>query len=162
MSDPYRSAPHPCPSCKTTLRDFHKRLVCDACDGMFLALDDLNEQIRQLTGVIPSLAFHDEAPGQRACPHCTGLMSTLRLEVAIDTEHVKPKPVLDRCAQHGIWFDGEELAAVFQKVIGKGPGGGVDRKAPTRLQGNTAAGEWRRASGVPEWWGSLGSTRSRS
>lgn len=128
---------------------------------MFLTFDDLAEQIRQLTGVVPAFHFHDEAAGKRACPHCTNAMTTLKVDVAIDAEVVKPKPVLDRCAAHGIWFDGEELAAVFQKVIGKGPGGGVDRKAPARLA-NVGPGEWRNRSGVPEWWGSLGSTRPGS
>ncbi len=162
MADPYRHPAQSCPACGRSLRVFHKRLVCDDCDGMFLSLDDLAEQIRQLTGVVPVFQFHDEAAGKRACPHCAGTMSTLTLQIAIDSEQVKPKPTLDRCPMHGIWFDGEELAAVFEKVIGKGPGGGVDRKAPTRLQGSTAAGEWRTRSGIPEWWGSLGSTRSGS
>lgn len=161
MTDPYRHALRSCPACNRALREFHKRLVCDDCDGMFLLLEDLTEQIRQLTGVVPALTYVGEAAGTRPCPHCALAMSTCTLELAIDHETVRPKPTLDRCGHHGIWFDGEELAAVFQKVIGKGPGGGVDRKPPTRLQGNTIGGEWRSHSGVPEFWGSLGSTRPK-
>jgi hypothetical protein len=128
---------------------------------MFLAMPDLAEAIRELTGLVPEFQYLDEAAGKRTCPWCVTAMSTCKLELVLESEHVKPKPVLDRCPEHGVWFDGEELAAVFQKVIGKGPGSGVDRKAPASLARATGV-DCRARSGVPEWWGSLGSTRSGS
>ena len=57
-------------------------------------------------------------------------MSRCHVIVHLENDHEKPKPELDRCATHGVWFDREELAKVFETVAGKGYGGGVGRKGP--------------------------------
>jgi len=144
----------PCPSCTKPLREFQTRQVCDACHGMLLALPDLAHAITDITGLEPELEFHDEAPGTRACPKCAAAMTTLKLRVALDHEIEKPRPVLDRCVDHGLWFDKDELAAVFEKGAGKGPGGGKAKVgkpgAPSGSYG------WKGHHGVPEWWGGGG------
>lgn len=39
--------------------------------------------------------------------------------VEIEATQAKPKPELDRCDKHGIWFDELELAKVFEAAHGK-------------------------------------------
>jgi hypothetical protein len=161
MNDPYRDQRLTCPACKATLREFRGRQVCDGCDGMLLTLADLGGAIHDLTSITPTFEYRDEKRGERGCPHCGGAMTTCKLRIVLDTELADPKPVLDRCTEHGIWFDGEELAGVFEKVASKGFGGGVGRKAgkasgPAASRPSMASGGWRGASGVPEWWGGGG------
>ena len=160
MSAPYRDPDRTCPACKAPLRAYQGRLVCDACGGMFLALPDLVHAIHELTGVDPVIAYKKEKPGARACPSCGGVMSVCKLGLTIDNATVVARPWLDRCAAHGLWFDRMELAKVFEKVIGKGPGGGYDHKPPKSrvdlARPSMASGGWRGRDGVPEWWGTGG------
>jgi hypothetical protein len=91
-----------------------------------LSLDDLGGAIQELTGLPPTFAFRDEAPGKRACPHCEAAMTTAKLTIVIEgSRAAKPEPELDRCAAHGLWFDELELALVLEPVAGKGFGGGA-------------------------------------
>ena len=154
---PFRDDFLTCPACAAPLREYQTRQVCDACDGMLLALADLAHAIHDLTSVVPTFEYADEAPGKRSCPRCRQAMTTCKLRVVLDREIEKPRPVLDRCREHGLWFDGEELASVLAKVAGKGFGGGVGRKGPSTPGAplSRGSGGWRGASGVPEWWGNL-------
>lgn len=104
---------------------FRDQLVCDTCGGVMLSIDDLRGAIEELTGLQPTLSYRNEAPGKRLCPHCATAMMTAKLAIEIEgTKPVKPAPVLDRCATHGLWFDDSELALVLEPVAGKGFGGG--------------------------------------
>jgi len=101
--------------------------VCDACSGMMLTLEDLAGGIHDMTSITPELHYRDEKPGKRACPQCAAVMSRCKLTLGLEELTEKVRPELDRCAEHGLWFDAEELAKVFEKVAGKGHGGGVGR-----------------------------------
>ena len=139
MSDAYRQSLMQCPACANTLRDFHGRLCCDKCDGMMLSLDELKRAIYDITGGLESeLQFVDEAAGKRKCPTCGQPLSTCNLRVVIDEELAKPRPVLDRCIDHGLWFDGEELAKVLEKVRAKVSPKGT----PLGWQGDRRGFEW--------------------
>jgi hypothetical protein len=143
---------HPmCPSCKAPLRTFRTRLVCDACEGMLAPLDDLATAIEDITGVSPSFDYEDAAPGKRACPACLEVMDTLKLLVHLDGELVSPKPTLDRCMTHGLWFDTDELAVVFEKARAAHPGGsGAHVRKPGSGGGG---GSWSGDQKGPFWWG---------
>lgn len=106
---------------------FGERLVCDGCEGLMLAEDDLRNAIIELTGLSPVFVVRDEAPGKRACPRCAAPMTTAKLTIELEGEKkaLKPSPQLDRCVAHGLWFDENELADVLAPVAGKGPGGGM-------------------------------------
>ncbi|MBL0214547.1 MAG: zf-TFIIB domain-containing protein [Myxococcales bacterium] len=151
MSDPYRDPDRPCPSCKAPLRAFRARFVCDACEGMLAPLADLSAAIEDITGVVPSFDYVDEAPGKRPCPLCAAPMTAFKLRIHLDDELAKPPPQLDRCAQHGIWFDTDELAAVFEKARAKHPGGG-GAISKTRDPVGTA-GSWSGDRKGPFWFG---------
>ena len=95
-----------------------------------LATADLTQAIQQLTNIDPVVSFIDDPmaqAGKRACPHCRAPMITCRLDVQLQEHRPKLKPELDRCDQHGVWFDHEELAKVLEvlrrAVSPKGGGG---------------------------------------
>ncbi|MEO8699259.1 MAG: hypothetical protein ABI867_04420 [Kofleriaceae bacterium] len=133
--------PARCPACLTEMRVYQTRLICDRCTGMMVALADLTRAISELTGVDePVLEIVDEQPGARVCPRCPTRMTTHKLRVVLGEEIAKPRPQLDRCHEHGIWFDGEELAKVFEK-------------AHAKVSPRGSLGGWRGTHGVPEWWG---------
>jgi len=128
-----------CPACKATLRDFETRLACDSCQGAMVPMEDLRLAIEQLTGIAPALELVDEKPGARSCPRCAVAMTRLHLRVVLEDEVAKPRPELDRCGEHGIWFDGEELAKVFEKSLAKIHRG---RGLPIGWTGNASGFSW--------------------
>jgi hypothetical protein len=90
-----------------------------------LTFDELRSAIEELTGLAPTLSYRNETSGKLLCPHCSTPMMNVRLTLELEgIKPVKPKPKLDRCVTHGIWFDDIELALVLEPVAGKGFGGG--------------------------------------
>jgi Zn-finger nucleic acid-binding protein len=124
--EPHRESPR-CPACRDVpLREFRGRLVCDACEGIFLPAGDVVDAIRDLTGQEVALGFIDERPSARWCPRCHAALIACRLRIEIDEKVPTLKPEIDRCIADGIWFDAEELADVLAKlrrVISAGQGG---------------------------------------
>lgn len=128
MMEPYRSASGACPACNSALREFHTRLVCDACEGIMMSLADLSHGIFDMTSLEPALSFDKEADGKRQCPRCDQAMKRCEVRIELEGHIEKPHVELDRCDAHGLWFDKEELGRVLEKVAGKGYGGGAGRK----------------------------------
>jgi Zn-finger nucleic acid-binding protein len=114
MAGPYRDPDLVCPACHAQLRVFRQRLCCDACNGILLEIADLTTSISDLTGSDPQIGFVRERPGERACPRCDLMMSVCRLDVALMDKRPTLRPALDRCVTHGVWFDANELAKVFE------------------------------------------------
>jgi len=131
--------PKPCPACQSELRVFETRLACDRCQGAMVPIEDLRLAIQQLTSIAPALELVDEEAGSRACPWCAQAMTRLKIRVVLEDEVAKPRPELDRCAEHGIWFDGEELAKVFEKSLAKIHRG---RGLPLGWTGNASGFSW--------------------
>ena len=118
--DPYRDGDLMCPACRDArVRPYRGRHVCDRCNGIQLGLSDLGDAIRDLVGSEPALAFVDEKPGARRCPLCKLAMTTCHVTVTIEDDTIKTKPTLDRCTDHGFWFDDEERASVLERVYRK-------------------------------------------
>jgi Zn-finger nucleic acid-binding protein len=111
---PYRDSQLACPACTAGLRRFRDRLCCDTCNGIMLGVADLEAAIQELTAVSPELGFTQDAPGSRSCPCCQSTMVRCRLDVQLMDERPQLRPELDRCDGHGVWFDAEELAKVFE------------------------------------------------
>ena len=80
----------------------------------------------------------------RPCPRCGQLMNRFNFGRVSGI-------VIDKCAGHGIWFDRDELAKVFQKAyakVGHQGGGGRGVTSP----GHKLVGDYMGANGVPDWW----------
>lgn len=144
MSDPYRDRELSCPACQQVLRAYQNRLVCDACNGIMVSTDDLAGAIEDLTSVVPQFAWDHEKPSKRACPQCSSAMTVCHIVLDIEGQILHPKPELDRCEAHGVWFDGEELAKVLEKVAGKGHGAKTQSTAASHLPraAEAAYGRW--------------------
>jgi len=119
---------------------------------MLAPLADLSAAIEEITGVVPSFDYEAEQPGKRGCPLCAKPMTRFKLRVHLDDEKVVPPPELDRCAEHGIWFDTDELAAVFEKARAKHPGGGGSYVAKN-TGGVGGKSSWSGDQRGPFWWG---------
>ncbi len=108
-----------------------------------VTLADLGRAIHDLTSIQPTFELGHEQPGERVCPRCPRRMSTCKILVGLDGQIERPRPELDCCAEHGLWFDDAELAEVFEKVAGKGFGGGVGRKVGDLSKGSlVSSGGW--------------------
>jgi Zn-finger nucleic acid-binding protein len=116
MSGPYRDADQfQCPACGEAMRVYYKRLCCDACTGIFIAVDDLVAAIEEHASALPTIAFRDDGVGKRACPRCSKQMQTCRFAAMFNSSsNAMPEPELDRCETHGIWFDVGELANILE------------------------------------------------
>jgi Zn-finger nucleic acid-binding protein len=95
--------PARCPRCKVALGDQPLIRHCSRCRGSWVAEETLHERAAAVQDGPPELTWHKEARAALMCAICSQPMETL---VVRDT------PV-DRCVQHGIWFDVNELAHVL-------------------------------------------------
>lgn len=132
---------------------YQTRLVCDACNGIMVTLDDLASAVYDLTSLTPQFGWKSEQPGTRACPVCRTTMTACRLIVEIDGAHEHPKPLLDRCTSHGLWFDHEELAMVLEKVATKGFGGAIGRTSKPREGAPIEQDRWGATFNRSGGWG---------
>jgi Zn-finger nucleic acid-binding protein len=80
------------------------RLVCEQCRGVLVSAVEVEAMIADLQ--YESFTLPAGQPGTRTCPRCTATMTVLAL---FDIE-------VDRCEQHGVWFDGKELAMVLESA----------------------------------------------
>ncbi|HWO20509.1 MAG TPA: zf-TFIIB domain-containing protein [Kofleriaceae bacterium] len=95
--------PARCPRCQIDLGDEPLIRHCSRCKGSWIAEETLHERAAAVQGGPPDLTWHKEARATLMCAICGQPMETI---VVRDT------PV-DRCVQHGIWFDANELAHVL-------------------------------------------------
>ena len=93
-----------CPKCKQELDEAGRTFRCTTCDGAWVREEVLVAMLEQSASTLVALPWRaNEEDHVRACPECAAAMQTVALgDVA-----------LDRCAQHGVWFDAAELAALL-------------------------------------------------
>lgn len=89
------------------------RLRCDGCKGLLVPIAEVEEMIGQLEQKPWSFDEHARADASsvRTCPRCAAAMQPYLLFTVS----------IDRCALHGIWFDGTELAMVLEAASGVDP-----------------------------------------
>lgn len=132
---PYREAPPPsrvCPRCagalsRRALADTHVE-ECPSCRGVFVeikliprivdALDLGGEVIETFPRGEVQLAVEANGPTYLKCPRCAVIMNRRLFATGAQV-------IVDRCAEHGIWFDASELRAVADFAAG----GGMERAA---------------------------------
>jgi hypothetical protein len=107
------------------MRPYGKRLCCDACGGIMLTPDDLLRAIHDHTGTRALLRLVVGDDGKRRCPRCQVPMGVCHLEATLEGQPAALTPELDRCVEHGVWFDVDELAIIFEAARkATDPGGG--------------------------------------
>jgi Zn-finger nucleic acid-binding protein len=107
LASPFRATHHRCPRCRTELRGAGKLQRCPSCEGAWIGEDMLHEHVVTMQlDVNPRLALvHVDDRSSLPCAVCLQAMETLALfEVPID-----------RCREHGVWFDKDELAEALHR-----------------------------------------------
>lgn len=102
--DPYAGRTLRCPACGGALAFAGDRWGCATCHGVFVQAAALAELVSEMTGQPWELPASTGAPTERACPVC---------EAALRGEVIEGVTI-DRCAEHGLWFDEAELGAVLE------------------------------------------------
>ena len=77
-----------------------------ACGAAWLPEDKLVDMAQDMKGAMVALPWRSRSGGARPCPVCKHDMLTVSLEDV----------ALDRCKDHGIWFDANELQQVLQRA----------------------------------------------
>lgn len=106
-----------CPGCGEVLDTAGRTDRCPACDGAWVNEDALVGMLQERTSTLVFLPWQprpkDGAGGdhpfrgaERACAVCKQPMQTVNLGSV----------QLDRCPQHGVWFDADELAALLKEA----------------------------------------------
>ena len=96
-----------CPSCQVALTAAGRTDRCAKCDGAWVHEDVLVGMLQETASAmvfLPWLPRDPKEPQARACAVCGKPMQTVSLATV----------ALDRCADHGVWFDASELAAVLK------------------------------------------------
>lgn len=136
MTDAYRTAAFLCPSCpEAPLREFGTRLVCDACDGILLTVEEFAAQAGSA-----EVQVVDEGAAALPCPRCLRPMRGCELIVG----RRRVDHPLVRCERDGIWFGNGALMEVFE-AIGtgslRGASGAPSHRGYSRLFGGVVAGD---------------------
>ena len=96
-----------CPGCGKTLDQAGRTDRCPSCDGAWIHEDVLVGMLQERTSALVVLPWHPRDKDQeRACAVCKTPMQTVNLGSV----------ALDRCAEHGVWFDAHELAALLHEA----------------------------------------------
>jgi Zn-finger nucleic acid-binding protein len=104
---PYRSLMLHCPRCPSSELSTGKLHRCGTCDGTWIDERELAERVsamQERPG--KSLAWSGHSPRERLpCATCRQPMEPLLLYAV----------AVDRCTQHGVWFDRHELGLVLER-----------------------------------------------
>jgi Zn-finger nucleic acid-binding protein len=99
-----------CPGCGGALTSAGYTERCKACDGAWIGEDALVGilQERASTRVFLPWQPREAAAGEggRACAVCKKALAPVALGTIL----------LDRCSEHGVWFDAKELAALLAEA----------------------------------------------
>jgi hypothetical protein len=99
-----------CPTCKESeLRFFGDRYGCATCQGTFVQNAALESMIMDVSKEAFDLPLPTGTEGPRACPVCTAPMIVEELE----------RVPIDRCGEHGVWFDPTELLIALERASGQ-------------------------------------------
>jgi Zn-finger nucleic acid-binding protein len=100
-----------CPSCQSALRQAGFTERCDRCEGAWIHEDALVGMLQEKTSAMVVLTWQPREPAAgvapeppRPCAVCGKSMQPVSLGGV----------ALDRCIEHGVWFDARELAEVLR------------------------------------------------
>lgn len=96
-----------CPTCRTPLESAGRTESCPTCDGAWIHEEVLVGMLQESTSALVELPWTARTPDrERGCAACGKPMQSVALASV----------ALDRCAEHGVWFDKAELAALFHEA----------------------------------------------
>ena len=96
-----------CPGCGKTLAQAGFTDRCPNCDGAWVHEDALVGMLQERASTLVVLPWTPRPEDQeRKCAVCSRAMQTVNLGTV----------ALDRCPDHGVWFDAHELAALLAEA----------------------------------------------
>ena len=96
-----------CPVCRVALSQAGYTERCPKCTGAWIHEDALVGMMQERTSAMVFLPWQPRDRDQeRSCAVCTKPMQAVSLGTV----------ALDRCADHGVWFDPEELASLMKQA----------------------------------------------
>lgn len=95
-----------CPVCHKPLELAGRTFRCGSCEGAWVAEDALVAILEQRTSTLVKLPWESRQDAARPCAACQAAMQTVNLGSV----------ALDRCADHGVWFDADELTALLKQA----------------------------------------------
>lgn len=96
-----------CPLCKVALSQAGFTERCPKCTGAWIHEDALVGMMQERTSAMVVLPWQPRKSEQvRACAVCAKPMQCVSLGTV----------ALDRCPEHGAWFDPEELASLLKQA----------------------------------------------
>lgn len=96
-----------CPICKIELSQAGFTERCPKCTGAWIHEDALVGMMQERTSAMVFLPWQPRDRDQdRVCAVCTKPMQSVSLGTV----------ALDRCPEHGVWFDPEELASLMKQA----------------------------------------------
>lgn len=102
------SATGPCPGCSAPLELTADVSRCGSCRGAWLTEDGLRHRLELMKPGAVLAQRPGRGAGGRRCPACAEPLASIEIE-GIE---------LDRCAEHGVWFDANELSDLLVAVAG--------------------------------------------
>jgi Zn-finger nucleic acid-binding protein len=118
-----------CASCQTGLDPRGTRFICGKCGGALVTASELEAMMNEMSPDDQRPLDQRLLPGKdtpRKCPRCATTMKAVSIYSV----------TLDQCGEHGIWFDGEELA----KVLHENGESYAKRQFSDRAQSNSLGG----------------------
>ena len=95
-----------CPVCDAPLQEAGSTSRCLLCEGAWVAEDALVAILEQRASTLVELPWEARQDKPRPCAECKAEMQTVNLGSV----------ALDRCAQHGVWFDMNEMTELLKQV----------------------------------------------
>ena len=96
-----------CPKCNAALETAGYTQRCQTCDGAWIHEDALVGMMQERTSAMVFLPWQPRDRDQdRACAVCSKPLQCVSLGTV----------ALDRCPDHGVWFDPEELASLMKQA----------------------------------------------
>jgi Zn-finger nucleic acid-binding protein len=95
-----------CPVDQTTLEEAGRTMKCTTCDGAWVREDVLVAILEQRASTLVELPWVAREDSPRPCAECAAPMQTVNLGSV----------ALDRCAQHGVWFDANEMTTLLRQA----------------------------------------------
>lgn len=96
-----------CPRDRAPLVEAGQTHRCETCDGAWIHEDVLLAMLEQRTSKVWGGLVWEPRPADKARP-CAACGKAMQM---VNLGNVE----LDRCADHGVWFDADELAALLRQ-----------------------------------------------
>ncbi len=95
-----------CPVCAKPLELAGRTFRCEQCNGAWVTEEAVVAILEARASHLVRLPWEARQDQPRPCASCGVAMQTVNLGSV----------ALDRCAQHGVWFDADELTALLKQA----------------------------------------------